>query len=47
MVKSKKCKLKPGQKPRFQKQLDGPRRPLIIENLQNCFFHKRFNGIYE
>ena len=39
--KKKSCKLKVGQKTKFQKVLnvENPtRKALIIENIQNCFF---------
>ena len=47
--KKKSCKLKAGQKIKFQKVINvekPERKALIIENMQNCFFG-RFNGFYE
>lgn len=42
--KKNKCKLKAGQKITFQKVMDGERKALIIENVQNCFFNNGAMG---
>lgn len=43
-TKKNKCNLKSGQKISFQKYMPGPKRALIIENPQNCFFSKGSMG---